>query len=98
MVVQLIAQAATKKVKKKNRAKKQNKSKKSNKTENNSSSGGGVDETFKACRISFALCQMTVVDELRRSRRRSNMDTHEHATFVEFLEAVCRLADMRADP
>ena len=57
-----------------------------------------IDESLRSCRISFALCQMTVVDELRRSRRRASVDDHSHATFVEFLEALCRLADMRADP
>ncbi len=66
-------------------------------------SAGGADgaaggDSLRNVRTAFALCQMTVVDELRRSKRRSNVDTHQHATFVEFTEAIVRLADMSADP
>ena len=55
-------------------------------------------ESLKTCRVAFALCQMTVVDELSRSKRKSAIDNQEHATFVEFLEAIVRLTDMKTDP
>ena len=56
------------------------------------------NSSLKNCRIAFALSQMTVVDELSRSSKKLNRDSNDHATFVEFLEAIVRLTDMNSDP
>ena len=73
-----------------------NKTKGSGNTQKDDTKARG--NTHGIVRIAFALSQMTVVDELRRSKRRAANDSHQKATFVEFLEAITRLADMRADP
>eukprot|EP00949_MAST-11_sp_MAST-11-sp1_P000900 g900.t1 len=57
-----------------------------------------IDITQIYARLAFCFAQMCVVNELRRTRRKDAIDRHDEATFIEFLEALARLADLERDP
>ena len=59
---------------------------------------GTPNETIIFEKLTVFNCRAAVVDELSRSKRKSRVDTQQHATFVEFLEALVRLTDMNEDP